>query len=244
MSEFTEKDKQIVLPTQETSQFGAIQHFKRFSAGAGATQFKITESEVSIGNVASGSNYISWDGTSLTISADINSNDVKTAFAQHISGTVDRLSTDVIDNTTAHFGMMELSHGITINRITIRSGAAAITPGTFDIAVYSEDGQTKLIDITTATISATFTYQTITLSPTVHLPAGVYYTGLVGNGTVSASFMGWKSPLDDDTYALTGGKVTSGYMTVSAGTLPATFNPVSDLTFAHNRTVVLRLDNV
>lgn len=219
---------------------GAIQHFKRFSAGAGDTRVLITEKLVTVGDSSSSDNFMSWDGTNLTI----RSNSVKTLFPQHVSGTAERLSTDITNNTTAHLGMAHTSNGITVNRVTIRSGAAAVTPGTVDIAIYSEDGQTKIFEFETGTISATYTYQTITITPEVYLPAGAYYIAIVGNGSVSASFTGWKSPLDDDTYALTGGKVTSGYMTVSAGTLPTSFNPVTDITFAHNRTPILRLDNI
>jgi hypothetical protein len=194
----------------------------KFSLGNGSTEF------------------ITWDGSKINIRA----NTVKTVFTQHISGTSERLSTDVNDSTTAHVGLSYTPHGIIVNRITLRSGGAAITPGVFKIGVYSEDGQTKLIDTTTNTISATYTYQTIILGTPVYLPPGVYYTVVVGVSTVSASFMGWKSPLDDDTYNVVGGKVTSGYMTVTSGTLPTSFDPVNSIIFAHNRSIVLRFDNI
>jgi len=243
MGVFTEKDNQITLPKAESLPTGAIQHFKRFSAGAGATQVKITESEVSIGNVASGSNYISWNGTTLTISASINTNYVKTSFPQFVQGTADRISTDITSNTEANIGLAYISNGITVDTITLRSGASIPTPGTVDIAIYSEDGQTKLIECTTASISATFTYYTTSITP-VNLPAGNYYIAIVPNGATSVSFMGWKPSLDDDTYAVTGGKVVSGIMVVSAGTLPTTFNPVSDITFVQYRCPILRLDDL
>lgn len=195
----------------------------------------------SIGNGST--DYITWDGLHINIRSSV-SGYSRTAFTHHIAGASERLSTDITDNTTAHFGLAYLPHGILVNRITLRSGAAAVTPGTIKIAIYSEDGQTKYLEETSATISTTYTYQTITMVTPVYLAPGVYYTAIVGQSTVSASFTGWKSPLDDDTYAVTGGKVTSGYMTVTANTLPATFNPVTDLTFAHNRTAVLRFDNL
>lgn len=194
----------------------------KFSIGNGSTEF------------------ITWNGSSISIRSNL----VKTVFTQHISGTAERLSTDITDNTTMHVGLSYTTHGVIVNRITLRSGAAAITPGTIKIAIFSEDGQTKYIEETSATISATYTYQTITLATPVYLPAGVYYTAVLGVSTASVSFMGWKSPLDDDTYSVTGGKVTSGYMTVTADTIPSTIDPVNDITFAHNRSLVLRFDNV
>lgn len=192
----------------------------------------------SIGNGTT--DYITWDGANINIRTNLS----ETVFPQFISGTSERLSTDITDNTTMHVGLVETSHGIIVNRLTFRSGGAAVTPGTVKIGIYSEDGQEKIIEETSASISATFTYQTITLATPVYLAPGAYYVALVGVSTVSASFMGWKSPLDDDTYAVTSGKVTSGYMTVTASTLPTTFNPVSDITFAHNRALVVRLDNI
>lgn len=195
----------------------------------------------SIGNGST--DYITWDGIHINIRSSV-SGYARTTFTQHISGTSERLSTDITDNTTMHVGLSYIPHGILVNRITLRSGAAAVTPGTIKIAIYSEDGQTKYLEETSATISTTYTYQTITLGTAVYLAPGVYYTAVLGQSTASVSFMGWKSPLDDDTYEVTGGKVTSGYMTVTANTLPSTFNPVSDLIFAHNRSIVLRLDNI
>lgn len=196
----------------------------------------------SIGNGTT--DYITWDGTNINIRTSINANTVRTTFTQHISGATDRLSTDIADNNTAHVGLTYIPSGISVNRMTIRSGSNVTTPGVIKVAIYSEDGQTKIIEETSATISATFTYQTITLATPVYLEAGVYYTAVLGIGTIEVSFMGWKSPLDDDTYTVSGGKVTSGYLTVTADTLPATFNPVTDIAFAHNRSLVLRLDNI
>lgn len=199
------------------------------------------EVKFSIGNGST--DYITWDGSHINIRSSVTGY-ARTAFTQHISGAAERLSTDITNNTTMHVGLSYIPHSILANRMTVRSGGAAVTPGTVKIAIFSEDGQTKIIEETSATISATYTYQTITLGTAVYLPAGVYYTAILGQSTVSASFMGWKSPLDDDTYEVTGGKVTSGYMTVTANTIPSTFNPVTDIVFAHNRSVVLRFDNL
>lgn len=218
-------------------QFSAGQ--KTFNVGTGFF-FGIEDGQVKI-SIGNGSTEVfNWDGSSINIRTNL----AKTVFPQCISGTAERLSTDISDNTTMHVGMVETSNGIIVNNLTFRSGISAVTPGTVKIAIYSEDGQEKIIEETSATISTTFTYQTIALATPVYLAPGVYYTAIVGVSTASVSFMGWKSPLDDDTYAVTGGKVTSGYMTVTASTLPATFDPVSDITFAHNRSVVIRLDDI
>lgn len=236
-----------ITPTpldNNNSKVSQIGHFASLTAGAGNTRFKVGPKSVSVGNVESGSNYILWDGTTLAINASINTNNVKTVFPQFIQGTNERVTMDLISNTTARIGMVSISNGITVNRITVRSGAAVLAAGTADIAIYSEDGQTKFIDVETPSISATYSYYTATVSPAVNLPVGNYYIAIVPNGSTSATYIGWVSALDDDTYALAGGKVVVGTMTVTAGTLPASFNPVSDITFAQHNTPAVRLDNV
>lgn len=49
--DYKEEDKPIVLPKPEEIPTGAIQHFKRFSAGAGASLTKITEEGITLGTV-------------------------------------------------------------------------------------------------------------------------------------------------------------------------------------------------
>lgn len=237
MSDFTAPE-----PAIEESSVPQLRALSELTIGAGDTMFRAAKDSISIGN-PNGGNYILWDGNTLTINATINSNFVNTVFPQFIQGTTDRVSIDVTSNTEANVGMAYVSRGITVDTITIRSGGSVPTPGTVDIAIYSENGQTKILEFTTPTISSTFTYYTTSVTPT-DIPVGNYYIAIVPNGTTSVSFMGWKSALDDDTFAVTGGKVLVGVMTVSAGTLPSTFNPVSDITFVQHRCPILRLDNL
>ena len=166
----------------------------------------------------------------------------KTLFPRLVSGDRERLTNLLNVNTIAYFGLVYTPHDITINRLTIRSGDTATTPGTVDIAIYSEDGQTKILEVTTASIGATFTYYTTTVSP-VYLPAGLYYVAIVSKGSAAISYMGWQSAVDDDTYAVASGKVITGSLTVTASTLPTTFDPTA-LTFAQHRCLVSRLDNI
>ena len=258
---FKEKES----PSKAKSAFTSGVSPDKFTSGYFAPKFNLVDGQFSAGqdtfNVGTGfflgtedgnikfsignstTDLITWDGSNINVRSSIADN-AKTVFTQHISGTAERLSTNITNNTTMHVGLSYTTHGILVNRITLRSGAAAVTPGTIKIAIFSEDGQTKYIEETSATISYIYTYQTITLSTPVYLPSGVYYTAILGQGSISASFMGWKSPLDDDTYTVTGGQVTSGYMTVAADTIPSTINPVTGITFAHNRSLVLRMDNI
>lgn len=52
----------------------------------------------------------------------------------------------------------DLMFGITVNSIDIRASGSPSVAGTIDIGIYSEDGQTKHIDVTSGTISANAIY--------------------------------------------------------------------------------------
>lgn len=56
-------------------------------------------------------------------------------------------------NTTAWLGQIVVPFGITVNKITFRTGNNAVA-GTVKIALYSEDGQTQKFSVTSGTTSA------------------------------------------------------------------------------------------
>lgn len=145
-------------------------------------------------------------------------------------------------NTIADVGQVVIPVGITVNTISINVSAVVVA-GTVKLGVYSEDAQTKLIDVTTATISATGVLSTALGAPVVLNP-GVYYLAIVPVGTTTLTVSGWTTV---STTGLVGGvtaePILEGQLTVSAGTLPASFNPVTDPSGSQNCVVYTRFDN-
>lgn len=141
----------------------------------------------------------------------------------------------VNSNTTGYTEAVDLSCNITVNKISFKAQGVT-TSGTVKVGIYSEDGQTKLVDVTSAAISATgnvsISVSSVALSP------GIYYIVMVPVGTTDVSIGG--------TYCTTcsspsGEPVYAGNQTVASGTLPATFDP----TLLTNTILVIgfRLDN-
>ena len=142
-------------------------------------------------------------------------------------------------NTTGYTFAFYLTGSITVNKLSI--GVTTVTTaGTVKIGIYSADGQTKEIDITTATISATGVVTTAVAGVT--LSAGIHYFVLVPVSTTSIGVVGWQSP-NNATFSVSAEPVASGTLTVTAGTLPTTFSPTADITATANSSIYFRLDN-
>lgn len=131
-------------------------------------------------------------------------------------------------NTKGYTTSYDIPFEITVTSIDIRAPGTISTAGTFDIGVYSENGQTKHIDVTTASVSASGIVHTAVASVT--LPAGRYYFVLVPNSTADVEFT--RHSVIGVNFADTGEPILCGYLTVTASTLPATFNPSSDITYS------------
>ena len=138
------------------------------------------------------------------------------------------------NNTTAYFWAFTILHQIVVNKVSFPAKYNT-TGSTIDLAIYKEDGQTKVMgDLITSNITADgvkeLAVSAVTLNP------GRYYIALVVN-TSGANLVGWfamdYSPTVWDRlsgYSLTSEPKLAGTKAVTAGTLPATFNPVTDLT--------------
>lgn len=142
-------------------------------------------------------------------------------------------ATLIANNTTAYFWAFTLDNLIVVNKISF-GAKFNITGSTMDVAIYNETGQTKFFDVTTSNITVDAVKETsvsaVTLNP------GRYYIGLVVN-TAGASLVGFHGSDFNPTqwtrlsgYALTSEPKLAGTKTVTAGTLPTTFSPVTDLT--------------
>lgn len=164
------------------------------------------------------------------------------------SGVAD-LPADLINmtvNTTAYVGQIVVPFPITVNKISTMIGDVNVT-GTMDITIYSEDGQTQEIAVTTATITGAGIISVAVSA--VELEAGIHYLLVNTNGTLNVANYFWntrdKAPfgatngLDED---VSSEPIIQGTLTITAGTPPATITPTS-ITGARPATMVIRLDN-
>lgn len=144
-------------------------------------------------------------------------------------------------NTTAIVGMVNIPGKITANQILI-DPVGVSTAGTYKLALFSEDGQTQLFSVTTATISTAVA--TVTTLPSVVINPGNYYIMILSQGTASSSFRCWATQGSDTSlFASTGSRaVYEGNLTVTANTIPATITP-SAIVYANGQTMIFRLDN-
>ena len=148
-------------------------------------------------------------------------------------------------NTTALVGQVVIPFYITANKISVRSSTAT-TPGTFDLSLYSEDGQTQLFSVTTATVNSSEVVTTAV--PSTLIAPGIYYIMANTNSTTNVIMYVYSqqsTPFSETAGLLSG--VTSepvlrGTLTITAGTPPATIDPTA-ITGAIRSTIIFRLDN-
>lgn len=125
----------------------------------------------------------------------------------------------VATNTSLSLGRIFIARKITAcTKFSIEVTTVSVA-GTCNIALFSEDGQTKIFEFTTPSISTTG-LKTFTIT-SVDVPIGVYYIGIVPVDTTNIAILGWtttNSAID----SITGEPDYQGVLTVTAGTIPAT----------------------
>lgn len=158
-------------------------------------------------------------------------------------------STAFNSNTVAHWCMLLFPAAITVNKISFLTRSDAIgTASTFDIVVFSEDGQTREIAVTTASITTGNTIYTTAVSA-VELSAGNHMVGMIANtDAFDGRFTEGLSPISFTTMlgGVSSEPVLIGSSTETAGTIPATVAPATDITVAtsvNNSIPYLRFDN-
>lgn len=151
-------------------------------------------------------------------------------------------------NTTMWVGQVIIDAPITVNKITIRSGDAVSVAGTVDLTLYSEDGQTQVFSVTTASISAAKTFYTTAVS-SVAVDPGIYYIAFNTNSTANVELVTQSSVPNNNVWfgwdTVTSEPTAQGSVTISAGAPPATITPDTDITANVNAkgTLMFRLDN-
>jgi hypothetical protein len=162
-------------------------------------------------------------------------------------GVGDETTFGITDNTAQEFTRVVIPFKITVNKITIRPTAAS-TPGTLDLTLYSEDGQTQLFAVTTASIAGA--ELTSTAVGAVVLNPGIYYLGVNPNGTANVTLAAFQLITGAAAFSTTLGilgDVASepdyrGQKAISAGAPLATFDPTS-LSDQNHKSIIFRLDN-
>lgn len=170
-------------------------------------------------------------GTGLSISGTTISNTVTGAtvttflpfpVGSSAASTTATLSVNV--NTTQIIGLVSIPYQIVVNNIVLEATTVNVA-GTLDIALYSEDGQTRLINITTATISGTGNVSTatggVTLSP------GLYYMTINSNSTADIVIRGWSIADIVLMHTVSGQPMYAGTQTITAGTPATTLTPTA-----------------
>ena len=135
-------------------------------------------------------------------------------------------------NTTGYTSSFTLPFAITINKLSFYVSAVGAA-GTFKIGIFSINGQTRYCNETTATISATGVH-THTMSAPLSLTPGVYYYVFVPVSTTDLTLHAYQTHTTSGAAlsTISGKPEAYGTQTVTAGTLPSTFDSDTAVTNA------------
>jgi len=142
-------------------------------------------------------------------------------------------------NTVAKLGRVVIPFSMTVTKLSVDHNTHT-ADGTYDIVLYTEDGQTKVIDITTANLTGTGVVTTAVSN--VAVSPGVYYILIVPNSTAAGEFRCYTPSISVNLGSLvTGEPQACGTLTVTASTPPATFDPTA-ITATTTSALQFRLD--
>ena len=157
-------------------------------------------------------------------------------------------STEVSDttrnvNTRMYFGLVNIAQTITVNKLSFNVSVYNAVAGTMKVALFSQDGGTKLFEITTASISATGLVTTTLSSPVTILKGKYYIAHLSQGGSYSMPYYVYSSNAYNFYNLVSGKNYYTGYKTVTADTIPTTFDPTASVTADSTGCLIARLDN-
>ena len=149
----------------------------------------------------------------------------------------------LVNNTTMYVGHVVVPEGISVKEIVYNVSAAAVGAGAIiRVAVYSEDGARKLIDVTEAT-GTNSGNRAIAISPSVLLPGRAYYACILLQTLAATTQPTILMHATDSTFNTTptaSQPVLGGTLVISGGIPPATIDPTA-ITAVANRVPYLRL---
>jgi hypothetical protein len=148
------------------------------------------------------------------------------------------------DPAVGHFCLYTIPFKITVNKISLRTATISGT-STYDVSLYSEDGQNKIFTVTTDTLSTSAILETVVSSVT--LVPGNYWIMVNVNDSITTgqySAYSFALPFAATTSLLntTTDPVISGSLAITSGTPPTTFDPTA-LTISVTQGAIVRLDN-
>jgi len=150
------------------------------------------------------------------------------------------LSTSGASTTTAGLGLVNVPAPIEVNRISYNVTVAGSANAVMRFAIYSEDGQQKIIDVTDAVGAATgvrtFTFTAAWLGP------GNYYILFCLSSGDTGPTVNTYTTRDEWPTGAAGEPDVEGNHTVVGGAAPATFDPTAITTPFRNSTLYCRLD--
>jgi len=145
-------------------------------------------------------------------------------------------------NTAMYFAMIDVPETITVAKVTFWVNAFTAA-GTFKIALFSQDGATQLFNLTTASVAAATQMITTSITPTI-IPAGKYYLASLSNGTGNYELMHYDPGTAYTNMNFLSGEVYyNGIKTVTASTMPTSFDPTASVTAERYGGIVVRFDN-
>jgi len=149
-----------------------------------------------------------------------------------------------VNNTFMYFALVDIPESITANKLSMWINSYT-SSGTIRFALFSQDGQTQVIPTTTtATISAGSQQITTSLASPVSISAGKYYIAFLYTGTSNFEVMRQDPSANASNLNFVTGKYYySGYKTVTASTMPSTFDPTASVTAERYAGLYFRLDN-
>lgn len=216
-----------------------------------ATAQSASQSRPPLGTLAAGSLVLAGVYIPASASVILNSNvfDKRVMIDQFAEGPIGprppgaiaRVNEQYATNTAMHVGIIEVNHPIALTQISFQVATVGAA-GTLGIALFSNDGQSRLFNETTASISGTGVHEH-EMSATAYIPAGVYYIAINPDATADLTLSAWTAGVDPfDEAAATDLNEISGTVSVTAGTIPATFNPDTGVTYAASVVAAVRFN--
>jgi len=152
-------------------------------------------------------------------------------------------NSQVPTHLSARLGLVEFPASISVARVTLRQGTTGAAVSC-RFALYSFDGQTKLIDVTGNGSASANTDFSIAVSPAVYIARGYYYAFVCRNATTGSLTVTCYATKDDALSASPAGSLPAlhGTLVIVGGAAPATITP-SAITVTDSSCPVCRFDN-
>jgi hypothetical protein len=149
-------------------------------------------------------------------------------------------------DTSALVSLISVPFAITVNKISLRT-ATNVSASPFDISLYSEDGQTRHISVSTAGSHSVSSVVSVAVSSVVLRPGYYWLLVNVDSATLTQVFAyDHADPLDSTASLLSdvsSEQILVGTYTITSGTPPATLTLANITESTTGSAVCVRFDN-